>query len=73
MSAGLHTTVSLPGGMDEADIVERARTRDLAVDALSSYSAVSVPTRHGLVIGYATPAPHAYTTALARLFAAITG
>jgi GntR family transcriptional regulator / MocR family aminotransferase len=71
MSAGLHASVSLPNAAAEDAVVERARSRDLAIGSLGSFSAVDTPTRHGLVIGYATPPPHAYTTALARLFAAL--
>ena len=73
INAGLHTVLSLPGGPDEDEIVERAAARDLAIDTLGSFSARADLSRRGLVIGYATPPPHAYTTAVARLFAALAG
>jgi GntR family transcriptional regulator / MocR family aminotransferase len=67
MNAGLHTVVSLPAGTSEAEIVEAARGRDLAVEGLAGYCVDDRPQPNALVVGYATPAPHAYSTALARL------
>jgi len=68
MSAGLHTVVNLPDGVAEAEIIDGARSRDLAVDGLASYHIDDDSQPSALVIGYATPAPHAYSTTLARLF-----
>ena len=47
-----------------------AARRGLAVEGLGSYSAVGQH-RPALVIGYGRPPEHAYTTALARLCAAL--
>jgi GntR family transcriptional regulator / MocR family aminotransferase len=71
MDAGLHATLDLPPGADEPDLVARAAARDLAVEGLAAFDACNDSDRRGLVIGYGTPAPRAYTTAIARLFATL--
>jgi GntR family transcriptional regulator/MocR family aminotransferase len=71
LNAGLHLTIELPDRARESEIVERCAARDLAVDGLAGYDAGVAPGRSGLVIGYATPSPHAYSAALARLFTAL--
>jgi DNA-binding transcriptional MocR family regulator len=47
--------------------------RGVAVEGLSDYALGGHARGAGLVIGYAAPPDHAYTTALARLAAAIQG
>jgi GntR family transcriptional regulator / MocR family aminotransferase len=71
IAAGLHAVAELPPGRSEDEVVARAAARGVAVEGLAG-SALRDHT-HGpaLVIGYATPPEHAYTTALARLTAAL--
>jgi GntR family transcriptional regulator / MocR family aminotransferase len=76
VSAGLHALLTLPRGTDEQDLVTRAARRGLALEALTTYrrpSEADTPEPYGpaLVVGYATPPPHAYTAALARLCATL--
>jgi len=52
--AGLHVTLLLPEGVDDAAVAARALEAGVAVAPLSHYRR-SVPGRGGLVIGYATP------------------
>jgi GntR family transcriptional regulator / MocR family aminotransferase len=71
IAAGLHAVVELPGDTPEHRVVERAAARGVAVEGLAEY-ALHAPTRGpALVIGYSTPPSHGYTTALARLTAAL--
>ena len=71
IAAGLHAVAELGPGMREEQVVARAAARGLAIEGLGAY-ALSEHTRGpALVIGYATPPEHGYTTALARLVAAI--
>ena len=74
VAAGLHALLELPPGLDEDEIVARAAARhDLALDGLRRFSGPSGPDRPALVIGYATPPEHAFTGAVARLIAVLTG
>jgi GntR family transcriptional regulator / MocR family aminotransferase len=74
VAAGLHALLELPPGLDEDEIIARAAARhDLALDGLRPYCATSGPHRPALVIGYATPPEHAFTGAVARLMAVLTG
>jgi GntR family transcriptional regulator / MocR family aminotransferase len=66
--AGLHVLVELPGGMAEADVVAAAARRGVAVLGLDAFGGGDRP---ALVVGYATPPEHAFTTAVARLMAAL--
>jgi GntR family transcriptional regulator / MocR family aminotransferase len=75
ISAGLQAVVTLPPGHTELSVTAAAAGRGLALDALSSYQADDAPAPAAppsVVIGYATPPAHAYTTALARLTATLT-
>jgi len=56
---------------DEDRAVARAEERGLALSGLSWYDLARSGARAGLVIGYARPPEHAYTTAIARLCAAL--
>ena len=71
IAAGLHAVVELPPGKSEDQVVARAAARGLAVEGLGGYALGGHSRGPALVIGYATPPDHAYTTALARLTAAI--
>ncbi len=70
VAAGMHAVLDLPRGSTEDDIIKRAAARGLALEGLGSFTSQSPPTP-GLVIGYGTPPPHAFTAALARLLAAL--
>jgi GntR family transcriptional regulator / MocR family aminotransferase len=71
IAAGLHVLVELPprAGSEE-DVISRARERGLALAGLGRYRfAGSAPP--SLVVGYGTPADHAFAGALDRLCDAI--
>ena len=58
MAAGLHLLVTLPPGMDEEDVTERAARAGVGVYPLGRYRAVRRDVdRHGLVLGYSTLTP----------------
>jgi GntR family transcriptional regulator/MocR family aminotransferase len=71
IAAGLHAVVELPRGASENHVVARAAARGVAVEGLGDYALGRHARGPALVIGYATPPDHAYTTALARLTAAL--
>jgi GntR family transcriptional regulator/MocR family aminotransferase len=71
IAAGLHVVVDLPSTADEDQAVARAEQRGLALSGLSWYDLARSGARAGLVIGYARPPEHAYTTAIARLCAVL--
>ncbi|WP_026153435.1 hypothetical protein [Amycolatopsis methanolica] len=62
ISAGLHLVLRVP---DEAAVLRALRARSVAVDYLSRYWTGTGP--GGLVIGYATPAEHAFGPAVEAL------
>jgi len=74
IAAGLHALLQLPDSNSdiESEVVARAAQRGLAIEGLDSYRLAPSQTQPpALVIGYATPPDHAFTTALARLSAAL--
>jgi GntR family transcriptional regulator/MocR family aminotransferase len=72
LPAGLHAVVDLPVGRTEDEAVASARRRGLAVQGLAAFARSSPGDRPpALVVGYATPPAHAFTTALARLTATL--
>ncbi|WP_407287691.1 PLP-dependent aminotransferase family protein [Streptomyces sp. BP-8] len=76
IAAGLHAVLQLPAGSTEADeraALRAARFQGLALDVLSDYRhpAATMPPRHGLVVGYATPADSAFPGALQALCRAL--
>ena len=83
IAAGLHAVVTLPADLTEAGAVAAAARRGLAVQGLSALSATAAGSRvdvrdapshdPALVVGYATPPGHAFTTAVARLSAVLRG
>lgn len=77
IAAGLHAVLDCAGTSQERDIIARAAGHGLALDGLERYRAwgdgsAAAGDRAGLVIGYARPPEHAFTTALARLCAVLT-
>ena len=73
IAAGLHAVVELAPGRAEADAIASAQRHGVGVSGLSQFAADGSKGQHppALVVGYATPPPHAYTTAIARLAAAL--
>ena len=71
IAAGLHALVHLPAGEREEDVVARAARHDLAVTGLGDFGAPGQRHDPALVIGYARPAEHDFTAAIARLGAVL--
>ena len=69
ISAGLHAVAYLPEhGLSERQVRSRAARHSLALHILSSYwHHPPQPAPQAIIIGYATPAGHAYRPALAAL------
>jgi GntR family transcriptional regulator / MocR family aminotransferase len=71
IAAGLHAVAELGPGLREEQVIARAAVRGVAIEGLGGYALREHTRGPALVIGYATPPEHGYTTALARLVAAI--
>jgi GntR family transcriptional regulator / MocR family aminotransferase len=71
IAAGLHLLVQLPAGVAEDDVVARAAARGLALQGLASCRAGGQELSPAMIVGYATPAAHAFSTAVARLCAVL--
>jgi GntR family transcriptional regulator / MocR family aminotransferase len=71
IAAGLHALVTLPPGATEQAVVADAARRGLAVQGLADFSHGGQDHAPALVVGYANPPAHAFTTALARLSAVL--
>lgn len=71
IAAGLHALVRLPVGLAEDDVVARATARGLALQKLAGSRAGEQDLGPALVVGYARPPAHAFSTAVARLCAAL--
>jgi GntR family transcriptional regulator/MocR family aminotransferase len=73
VAAGLHAVVELPAGRAEDEVIAAAAARGLAVAGLSEFAAGdgAPRARPALVVGFAAPAPSAFTTAIARLCAVL--
>ena len=70
ISAGLHALVDLDG-QPEDEVIARAAQHGLVINGLNSFAVDGRAHRSALVVGYATPPEHAFTTALARLCAVL--
>ncbi|BCJ48504.1 GntR family transcriptional regulator [Actinoplanes ianthinogenes] len=68
IAAGLHAVLEMADG-EEKRALAAARGLGLAVDGLSPYRhpESAMPTRDGLVVGYATPPEHSFAAALDAL------
>ena len=77
IAAGLQAVLEFPRTGVERAVIDRASQHGVAIDGLERYRAGESPPagdgRAGLVIGYGRPPEHAFTTALARLCAALPG
>jgi GntR family transcriptional regulator / MocR family aminotransferase len=71
IAAGLHVLVRLPGGLAEDDVIARAAARGLALSGLAGCRAGEQELGPALVVGYATPPGHAFSSAVARLCAVL--
>ncbi|GGX60602.1 MocR-like pyridoxine biosynthesis transcription factor PdxR [Streptomyces fructofermentans] len=72
VAAGLHAVLRLPPG-SERSVLKAAEWQGLALDGLAGFRhpEAAGPAPDGLVVGYATPAEHAYGAALEALCAAL--
>jgi GntR family transcriptional regulator / MocR family aminotransferase len=70
VAAGLHTILEVPGG-DERELQRRLRAASVHVHALGHYLRGAPAGPAGLVIGFATPAAHAYGPAVTALVGAL--
>jgi GntR family transcriptional regulator / MocR family aminotransferase len=71
IAAGLHALALLPAGLTEEDAIADAARRGLAIQGLAQFTAPGLRHDPALIVGYATPPGHAFTTALARLCAVL--
>jgi GntR family transcriptional regulator / MocR family aminotransferase len=63
--------VRLPADLSEEDVISRAAARGLALQGLAASRAGEQDLGPALVVGYARPPAHAYSTAVARLGAVL--
>jgi GntR family transcriptional regulator / MocR family aminotransferase len=73
LAAGLHLTLGLPGGVDPAEVVARARQRGVNVVDAAAYRIGDDSGRPALVLGYGNLADSAVDDAVAQLAAAVRG
>jgi len=87
IAAGLHVLIRLPAGVAESDVVAGAAARGLALEGLAGCRAREADGVGGagglggsgggqeigdaVIVGYATPPGHAFSTAVARLCAVL--
>jgi GntR family transcriptional regulator / MocR family aminotransferase len=71
IAAGLHALVVLPPGADEHAVVAEAARRGLALQGLQDFTTGAQPHDPAVIVGYATPPNHLFTTAVARLCAVL--
>ncbi|WP_055698775.1 PLP-dependent aminotransferase family protein, partial [Streptomyces silaceus] len=72
IAAGLHAVLRLPPGT-EASAVKAAAWQGIALDGLAAFRhpRATMPAADGLVVGYSTPAEHAYGAAVEALMRAL--
>jgi GntR family transcriptional regulator/MocR family aminotransferase len=71
VAAGLHAVLELPPGRREDEVIAAAAARGLALSGLAEYAAQGAHHPPALVVGFAAPPGHSYTTAVARLCAVL--
>ncbi|MBO8193998.1 PLP-dependent aminotransferase family protein, partial [Streptomyces oryzae] len=74
IAAGLHAVLRLPPGVTEPAALRTLQQADVALDPLSAFHHPAAPTDAqppSLVVGYGTPAEHAYAAALDALCGAL--
>jgi GntR family transcriptional regulator/MocR family aminotransferase len=67
IAAGMHALVELPDGECEGSVIERAAEHGLDVEGLCGYALGAHTRGPALVVGYATPPDHLFTSAVSRL------
>jgi len=72
VAAGLHLVLRLPSGTTEHGAIDRCRDAGVTVRGLTTYQLGSHIQPAALVIGYATPAAHAFRPATTALTTALT-
>ena len=74
ISAGLHLVLRLPDGLTEEDCMDAARRESVAVDHLGRHWFTGGHDHpQGIVVGYASPAEHAFGPAVEALVRALGG
>jgi GntR family transcriptional regulator / MocR family aminotransferase len=71
IAAGLHVLVRLPAGVSEVNVIAGAAARGLALEGLASCRAGGQESGPAVIVGYATPPGHAFSTCVARLCATL--
>ncbi|HEY3714175.1 MAG TPA: hypothetical protein VGL39_06575 [Jatrophihabitantaceae bacterium] len=72
IAAGLHLVLQFPpGGPDDATIIRAAKRHSLAIGLLAPNWIDPMGRPGGIVVGFAAPADHAFTPALAALRATL--
>jgi GntR family transcriptional regulator / MocR family aminotransferase len=68
IAAGLHALITLPTGVAEDDVLDRAAREELAIDGLAEHHHHPAPQHpQGIIVGYGTPSERAYPAALDAL------
>ena len=71
IAAGMHALVELPERASEAAVIDSAAHRGVAVSGLATFSFGEHARGPALVVGYATPPDHLFTSAVSRLSAVL--
>ncbi len=71
IAAGLHALLSLPATAGEREVVAEGARRGLALQGLAECTFAGQQHDPALIVGYATPPGHAFSTAVARLCAVL--
>ncbi len=71
MAAGLHALLTLPPAVGEREVVAEGARRGLALHGLAECTFAGQQHDPALIVGYATPPGHAFSTAVARLCAVL--
>jgi GntR family transcriptional regulator / MocR family aminotransferase len=73
IAAGLHALAELPAGAPaEQELIAQAQQRQIAISGLAGHWISAPARRPGLILGYATPAAHAFEPGLAALAGLLT-
>ena len=71
IAAGMHALVELPKRASEAAVIDSASHHGVAVSGLATFSFGERARNPALVVGYATPPDHLFTSAVSRLSAVL--
>jgi GntR family transcriptional regulator/MocR family aminotransferase len=70
IAAGLHALITIPAGVAEDDVLDRAAREGVAIEGLAEHHHDQHPTPEhspGIIVGYGTPSERAYPAALDAL------